>query len=425
MQRAIKIVIQLTDAFFVHKANTEFLGLISVGDIIIEVFYVLVAMCLEGIAVFVSRYIGAKKIDTACKYVQVMYIIGTIASILLGGIIFFFSPLIVKALFSNLSPSNFDSVIYYLRMAIIFIFFEFYYEGTTSILHVLGKVKVNFTLMLILGFLNTGADLILFNVLKCGIGGAAISTAIAYGVCTVIAIIMLLHYLPELKRVRTKSTEIPKVAGDLVKVGLPIAVGDRAVSLGNTIGKSILCKFAIEHLSLLSVFNKFTTVMLLGVNSTCSTITASLGRCFGANNEEKFKKTFKYIKRLFFGFGFGWATVITIALCFVSRIYGFEGEQLRIMRGLLLLHLVTIYASGYSRYFLAKCLFVREKCTATSVFSILGNIIGRIILPAILCPILTYPIFGLRLGASAEWLACAILTYLYYIYTKRKLKHFI
>ena len=69
MQRAIKIIIQLTDALFVQKANSNFLGLISIGDIIIEVLYVISAMCLEGIAVYVSRFIGAKKIKYACKYI--------------------------------------------------------------------------------------------------------------------------------------------------------------------------------------------------------------------------------------------------------------------------------------------------------------------------------------------------------------------
>lgn len=50
-----------------------------------------------------------------------------------------------------------------------------------------------------------------------------------------------------------------------------------------------------NFLSLISVFNKFTTVMLLGLNSTCSTVTATLGRCFGAKDKIEFKDKFRYL----------------------------------------------------------------------------------------------------------------------------------
>lgn len=426
IQRLLKIIIVLTDLYFINKANKSFVGHIGVSDAIIEVFYILVAMFTDVDTIFIARFLGAKKMDKVCLNIKLSYILVFVSSVII-----FISGMVscrslVELLYPKLSVEDINSVLKYFRMALVSLLFEVVYYNTTGIISVLGKTRMNVIIMLCVASTNTIMDVILFNLYHCDIIGAGISTMTANMVGAIASVMYLRYILPELKNKQHMDfNECKEMTIKMIKNGLPITLSDRMVSIGNNVSTVTLSLYSTGMLSMLSIFNQFTAVMLLSINAVASTVTSSLGRCYGAQNKKAYNLTKKYLNRLFVFVGYGCLIIASIILYKCAIVYNFDDIQLSLIRKMILLHVVTVIIFGYFRYMTVKLLFTRDMTFVPSLLSVVGNVVGRIVVPIIICPIISYPVLGVRLGASAEWLVYGVLIYIYYRFTKNKLKQYI
>ena len=132
-------------------------------------------ICL-GASILVSFYYGSQNYKTLKKQVSTGMISGTIFTLIISLLLIFFAEPLLKALQVNSSILFMSTS--YLRIIMFSMIFSFIYNYFSNILRALGDSKSPLYFLAITSVLNILGDLFFVLVLKLGVNGAAISTAI-------------------------------------------------------------------------------------------------------------------------------------------------------------------------------------------------------------------------------------------------------
>ena len=164
----------------------QFLGMNALAGVgaSSSVLFLILGFCnglTGGFGIPVAQSVGAKRDDHVRDYVRHSY--------LLGGVISVFLAVVCSMLCSHIlrwmqTPEEiFQEANIYLLVTFITIPINLYYNLISSIIRALGDSKTPFYFMLLSTILNIIFDLIFILLLRWGVAGAAIATALAQLIC--------------------------------------------------------------------------------------------------------------------------------------------------------------------------------------------------------------------------------------------------
>jgi len=293
-------------------------------------FFLSFAMGLSvGVGIVVSQYFGAGKHDKLPVAIDTaLLLLGTLGLALMV-VSFLVAPLILRAVL-NVPDGVIQYSITYFRIYALGLFFQFIYNSIAAMLRGLGDSKAILFFLVIATVLNTILDLTFVVVFHWDVAGAAIATVIAQVVCASVSYVYLRRKFPFVKSGEHWDGKISKT---MTKLGLPIAIQQSVVSIGQGSMQRLVNTFSIEAPGIMAAYgaatrlNNFLYIPIMGFQSGLATFT---GQNMGAGKLDRVRRGFH--KTILMSLS------ITVAMCIfmyifagsVITLFGLSGNALTV-----------------------------------------------------------------------------------------------
>lgn len=241
-----------------------------------------------GAGVVVSQFIGAGNKKGVKISVHTALAIAIILGIILTAAGIIFTPTILKWMRTPEEVMR-ESVVY-LRLYSAGLLFSVVYNMAAGILNAVGDSKRPLIYLGSASFLNIILDIILINWLKMGIAGAAVATNISQ-ILSCILILMFLSKVPENYQLKFREIKIyKKMAGRIIKIGLPTAIQNTVISFSNILVQSSVNTFGAKAMAGFGAYLKLDGFNILPILSFSMAVTTFTGQNYGAGKTDRLKK---------------------------------------------------------------------------------------------------------------------------------------
>jgi len=287
LSNLIQTIYNLTDTWFVGKADEIYVGAIT---LVWPVIFFVMALGLgiaAGGSTLISQYVGSENYKKAVKVSGQMITFSVIFSIVFGIIGYFIAPSLVKLFGAQdkiyYAASSFLRIIL-AGMPTMFLMFAY-----TSIKQGFGDTFKP----MIIGGLSVGLNIILdpifIFVLDLGIEGAAIATVLARGIFSVYAIYTLFKKNSE-HPLHLKDLYINKsVLKDIVKIGLPSSIGQSTAALGFSVLNFFIISYGDSTITAFGIGNRINSLVLMPAMGIGNALIPIIGQNLGADNIKRAK----------------------------------------------------------------------------------------------------------------------------------------
>lgn len=241
-----------------------------------------------GAGVVVSQFIGAGNKKGVKISVHTALAIAIILGMILTAAGIIFTPTILKWMRTPEEVMR-ESVVY-LRLYSAGLLFSVVYNMAAGILNAVGDSKRPLIYLGSASFLNIVLDIILINWMKMGIAGAAIATNISQ-VLSCILILVFLSKVPENYQLKFREIKIyKKMAGRIIKIGLPTAIQNTVISFSNILVQSSVNTFGAKAMAGFGAYLKLDGFNILPILSFSMAVTTFTGQNYGAGKTDRLKK---------------------------------------------------------------------------------------------------------------------------------------
>lgn len=241
-----------------------------------------------GAGVVVSQFIGAGNKKGVKISVHTALAIAIILGMILTAAGIIFTPTILKWMRTPEEVMR-ESVVY-LRLYSAGLLFSVVYNMAAGILNAVGDSKRPLIYLGSASFLNIVLDIILINWMKMGIAGAAIATNISQ-VLSCILILVFLSKVPENYQLKFREIKIyKKIAGRIIKIGLPTAIQNTVISFSNILVQSSVNTFGAKAMAGFGAYLKLDGFNILPILSFSMAVTTFTGQNYGAGKTDRLKK---------------------------------------------------------------------------------------------------------------------------------------
>ena len=241
-----------------------------------------------GAGVVVSQFIGAGNKKGVKISVHTALAIAIILGMILTAAGIIFTPTILKWMRTPEEVMR-ESVVY-LRLYSAGLLFSVIYNMAAGILNAVGDSKRPLIYLGSASFLNIVLDIILINWMKMGIAGAAIATNISQ-ILSCILILMFLSKVPENYQLKFREIKIyKKMAGRIIKIGLPTAIQNTVISFSNILVQSSVNTFGAKAMAGFGAYLKLDGFNILPILSFSMAVTTFTGQNYGAGKTDRLKK---------------------------------------------------------------------------------------------------------------------------------------
>lgn len=241
-----------------------------------------------GAGVVVSQFTGAGNKKGVRLSVHTAVAISIVLGIILTAAGIIFTPKILKMM--RTPEEVMTQSVVYLRLYSAGLLFSVVYNMAAGILNAVGDSKRPLIYLGSASVLNIILDILLINVLKMGIAGAAIATNISQIVSCVL-ILMFLSKVPENYRLRFREIKIyRRMAGRIIKIGLPTAVQNTVISFSNVLVQSSVNTFGAKAMAGFGAYLKIDGFNILPIMSFSMAVTTFTGQNYGAGKTDRLKK---------------------------------------------------------------------------------------------------------------------------------------
>lgn len=241
-----------------------------------------------GAGVVVSQFTGAGNKKGVRLSVHTAVAISIVLGIILTAAGMIFTPKILEMM--RTPEEVMTQSVVYLRLYSAGLLFSVVYNMAAGILNAVGDSKRPLIYLGSASVLNIILDILLINVLKMGIAGAAIATNISQIVSCAL-ILIFLSKVPENYQLRFREIKIyKKMAGRIIKIGLPTAVQNTVISFSNVLVQSSVNTFGAKAMAGFGAYLKIDGFNILPIMSFSMAVTTFTGQNYGAGKTDRLKK---------------------------------------------------------------------------------------------------------------------------------------
>ena len=229
----VNALYNLVDAYFVGGLGTSQLGAVSVAFPLGQVIVGLGLLFGNGAASYLSRLLGKGEQEKANQVAST----ALYSSLLLGGLVIIVCSIFLQPVLRVLgaTESIMPYAMIYTRIFILSSIFNVFNVTLNNIVTSEGAAKTTMCVLMTGAILNVALDPVFIYGLKMGVAGAAIATAIAQFISTLI----YLHYILRKKSVFTFKISACKFSrenyAEIMKIGVPTLLFQILTSLSITL----------------------------------------------------------------------------------------------------------------------------------------------------------------------------------------------
>ncbi len=197
--------------------------------------------CNIGCSVITSRYFGAKDYPNMKSAVSTSMISSAIICALLMFIGIFFGSTLLSMI--HTPTELFADSKLYLDIYVLGLPFVFFYNISTGIFSALGDSKTPFYFLAVSSVVNIGVDIYFVRNLHMGVAGVAWATFLCQGASCILALVIVLKRLREIKITSKATLFSGKLFGQFIKIAVPSILQQSFISIGNIIIQGVINGF--------------------------------------------------------------------------------------------------------------------------------------------------------------------------------------
>ena len=198
------------------------------------------------------------------------------------------------------------------------------YNVLSSIYRGLGDSRRPMYFVAVAGVINIGLDYWMIGPLAMGAAGAALATVIAQGLSVVLALWYLRRHMEGLALGRRDFRVDRPVMGQILRVGLPVAVQDGFVQVAFLTITVIANRRGVEVAAAVGIVEKFISFLFLVPSAMLSAVSAIAAQNAGAGEHQRGRTTLYYAMAVCVAVGLAVAVVCQFRAETVLRLFARE-----------------------------------------------------------------------------------------------------
>lgn len=235
-----------------------------------------------GVGVTAGKALGACRTDRLRRIIQTAAAMTLLLSVLLTAAGIALAPALLSAM--DIPPEIMPDAVLYIRIYLLSLLSIVSYNIGTGIIKALGNSSFPMLYQLLGGAANIGGNWLLICVLHLGVRGAALTTLLSQTLAAALTAIHLFH-LPEEYRLRIRSIRLePRLAGEILRIGIPAAVQAIILSLSNVIVQTHINRLGVESIAAFTAYYKAENLIYFPIMAVGQACSAFVSQNIGAEN---------------------------------------------------------------------------------------------------------------------------------------------
>lgn len=349
----------MADLFIIGQfGGVDGITAVSNGSQVMHMLTVILVGLAMGTTVMVGRAIGSRKNDKASAAIgNTITLFMTVAVVLTVVLLIAVRHIVIII---GTPAEAVSGTAGYLTICFIGIPFITAYNIISAIFRGLGDSKSPMYFIGIACIANIILDYVFMGALNTGPVGAALGTVLAQTLSVVIALISIKRKNTGIKL--TKSDFIPdrNIMGDILKVGLPVAVQDGCIQVAFMIITVIANHRGITDAAAVGIVEKVISALFIVPSSMLAAVSALSAQNIGAGKPERAEKTLKYATMITTVYGIIVTVIIEIAAEAVLTMFTKDSG-------------VIVMGSRYIRGYIFDCIFAGIHFSFTGYFCAYGK----------------------------------------------------
>ena len=348
----------MADLYIVGQFNgVEHITAVSVGSQVMHMITVMLVGLAMGSTVTIGKAVGAGRKEAVSAAV------GNTASLFLGVsavvtvlLIFLVQP-VVSAMSTPEEAVSGTEV--YLLICFAGIPFITAYNMISSVFRGLGDSKSPMYFIAVSCTANIALDYLLIGGLHLGAAGAALGTTLSQTISVIVAFLVIRRKRAELSVRKEHFRPQKKILGQILKIGVPVAVQDGFIQIAFLLITVIANRRGLSDAAAVGIVEKIIGVVFLVPSTMLSAVSALSAQNLGAGKPERAALTLRYA--IFITTAFGLA--VSVATQFVSAsVVGIFTDDPE----------VTLLGAQYLRGYIWDCIFAGMHFSFSGYFCACG-----------------------------------------------------
>ena len=285
---------------------------VSIGSQVMHMITVMIVGLAMGTTVTIGQAVGAKDRKQASRFT------GNTVTLFLGVavVLMVVLLLLVRPIVSVMStPSEAAAgTVSYLTICFIGIPFITAYNIISSIFRGLGDSKSPMYFIAAACAANIILDYVFIGALQLGPAGAALGTTLAQTISVILALIAIRKRDTGIKVTKSDLRPQPPVIGQILKIGIPIALQDSFIQIAFIVITIIANRRGLTAAAAVGIVEKIISFLFLVPSSMLSSVSALSAQNIGAGKYDRAKQTLRYAMMIAIGFGL----VVSILIQFIA-----------------------------------------------------------------------------------------------------------
>lgn len=243
----------------------------------------------SGATVIISQYYGAKKQEDVRKTVHTAIALSIAGGIMIMVLGMLFSGAALQAMHT---PDDILSLsIVYMRIYFIGVIPSLIYNMGSGILRAVGDSRHPLYFLILSCIANIILDILFVTVLKMGVTGVAVATALSQVISAVMVAVVLMKAEDSYRMYINEIRFTPVLLHNIIRIGLPAGIQSTMYSLSNLIIQSSINSFGTDTIAAWTAYGKVDGIFWMIMAAYGVAITTFAGQNFGAGKYDRIRKS--------------------------------------------------------------------------------------------------------------------------------------
>ena len=301
----------MADLYITGQFNgVDSITAVSNGSQVMHMLTVIIVGLAMGTTVIIGKAIGGNKLDNAGRA------IGNTITLFMGiaivmTIVFLIAAKLIVLLI-GVPQEAVAGTVRYLIICFIGIPFITAYNIISSIFRGLGDSKSPMYFIGISCVTNITLDYVFIGLCDLGPSGAALGTVLSQTFSVIVAFISIRKRKTGIKLVKENFIPDRKVLGEILKVGIPVAVQDGCIQVAFIIITVIANHRGLDDAAAVGIVEKMISAIFIIPSSMLATVSALSAQNIGAGKYDRAAKTLKYATMITSVYGIFMAVIMQV-----------------------------------------------------------------------------------------------------------------
>jgi len=302
----------MADLFIIGQFNgVDGITSVSNGSQVMYMLTVMIVGLAMGATVTIGRAVGAKKQDAAAKAIGNTITLFMIVSIAITALLLLSTEHIVKLI--GTPPEAVDGTMQYVTICFIGIPFITAYNIISSIFRGMGDSKSPMYFIGVACITNIILDYLFIGAFQFGPSGAALGTTLSQTLSVIVALRAIRKRNTGIKLKRQDFRPRKEVMGQVLKIGIPVAVQDGCIQVAFIIITVIANHRGLDDAAAVGIVEKVISAVFIVPSSMLAAVSVLSAQNIGAGKHDRAAKTLRYAILLTSGYGLIMTLMIQLA----------------------------------------------------------------------------------------------------------------